>query len=371
MTTVPEFVYEGPWVGGEQRQDVMVVPSVSVVADPGISILPVQSYAEGREVRVAVSHDGLGPLTGTVRLEIPGGWRCSPPEEEYDFSSTGESITRIFRLYPPDGEGFGKHQIKVIGTFGGKTYREGYRVIDYDHIRKRHQYLPSDVTLETLDVETYRDLRIGYVEGVGDDVVEAILQLGLQVDLLDADDLTFGDLGRYEVIVTGVRAYLVRDDLRSNNNRLLEWVKTGGTLIVQYNKFEFNGDGTGSSPFAPYPASVGRERVTDENAPIRILDPDHPVFNSPNRITDLDWANWVQERGLYFLGEKSPQFRDLISTSDPFEYNPGEKLGGLVEVDYGKGKWMYVGLGLWRQLPAGVPGAYRLLANLLSLPRTR
>lgn len=351
----------------------MVVPEVSLVPEPRIGILPLQRVSRGREVRVTVSYEGVGPLQGSVRLEVPPGWTTSPVVHEYVFSHQGESLTRAFQVQPAPGVAAGEFRVVPVGLFGGQTYREGYQVIDYDHIRRRHYYLPSDILLKTFAVESDPELKIGYVEGVGDEVAEAIAQLGLSVHQLDSDDLTFGNLDEYEVIVTGVRAYLARPDLRANHQRLLDWVKAGGVMIVQYNKLEFNGDGedTGDSPFAPYPARVGRGRVTDEKAPIRVLDPGNPVFRSPNRIDDSDWDGWVQERGLYFLGEKDQAYRDLVSTGDPFPYNAGEKLGSLVEADYGKGKWIYVGLGLWRQLPAGVPGAYRLLSNLLSLPRTR
>ena len=194
---------------------------------------------------------------------------------------------------------------------------------------------------------------------------------------LTEDDLAFSELQPYDVIITGVRAYLNREDLKAYNYRLLDWVKEGGTLIVQYNKFEFNERVEGpdgrpqmaDSPYAPYPAQVGRGRVTDENAPISILEPGHPVFFTPNEVSARDWQGWVQERGLYFLGKKDARYRDLISMEDPFEYNSGVKLGALVEARYGLGRWIYVGLGLWRELPAGVPGAYRILANLLSLGR--
>jgi hypothetical protein len=206
-------------------------------------------------------------------------------------------------------------------------------------------------------------------------VPEALRQLGLDFTFLTHDHLAFGDLESYDVIVTGVRAYLNREDLKTYNYRLLDWVKEGGTLIVQYNKFEFNQTVEGpdgrrqmaDSPYAPYPAQVGRGRVTDENAPIAILDPTHPVFFTPNEVSGRDWQGWVQERGLYFLGQKDARYRDLISTADPFQNNSGVKLGALVEARYGAGRWIYVGLGLWRELSAGVPGAYRILANLLSL----
>jgi hypothetical protein len=143
---------------------------------------------------------------------------------------------------------------------------------------------------------------------------------------------------------------------------LIEYVRAGGTLIVQYNKFEFN-----DAQYGPYPAEVSSDRVTDENAPVEIVARGHPVFTIPNEIGASAWSGWVQERGLYFLGEKDSRYRDLVSLADPFPDNPGRKEGALVEASVGKGKWVYVGLGLWRELPAGVPGAYQLLANLISL----
>jgi hypothetical protein len=218
--------------------------------------------------------------------------------------------------------------------------------------------------VEALDVQIARS-RVGFIEGVGDEVPVAIRQLGAELTLLDEDDLAEGDLSQYDVIVTGVRAYLNRRDLRAYNRRLLDYVSDGGTLLVQYNKLEFN-----DAQWGPYPKKVSRNRVTVEEAPIQILVPDHPAFTEPNRITAADWGGWVQERGLYFLEEEGdPRYQDLLAAEDPWEYNKGVKKGMLVEARYGKGRWIYVGLGLFRQLPAGVPSAYKLFANLLSLGR--
>ena len=188
------------------------------------------------------------------------------------------------------------------------------------------------------------------------------------MELVGADELAWGDLNRFDVIMTGVRAYERRPDLRANNQRLIEYARAGGTVIVHYNKFEFN-----EAQYAPYPGKVGRERVTDENSVVRILQPQHPVFTTPNRITEEDWKGWRQERGLYFFDTegRDPQLVDLLELEDPFPYNEGPKRGALVEAKVGKGRWIYVGLGLWRQLPAGTDGAYRLLANLISLAARR
>jgi len=179
--------------------------------------------------------------------------------------------------------------------------------------------------------------------------------------MINAEGLAWGDLSRYNTIVLGVRAYESRDDLRANNSRLLEYVQDGGVVIVQYNRAAIN------DAYGPYPAKVSNDRITDEHAPVRILEPQHPVFTTPNRITDAAWAGWVQERGLNFLGEKDTRYRDLVQLTDPFPNNPGDKRGALVEATYGKGRWIYMALGLWRELPAGVDGAYPILANLISL----
>ena len=191
-----------------------------------------------------------------------------------------------------------------------------------------------------------------------------IEQLGAKVEMISAEDLP-GQPPRFDTIVTGVRAYERRSDLRANNSRLLEYVFNGGTVIVQYNKSEFN-----DAQYGPYPARVSSNRVTDEFAPVKPLEPRNPVFTTPNEVGDGAWKGWVQERGLYFLGEKDSRYHDLVQVEDPFPNNRGPKTGALVEATYGKGKWVYVGLGLWRQLPAGTEGAYQLLANLISLGKS-
>jgi hypothetical protein len=202
------------------------------------------------------------------------------------------------------------------------------------------------------------------VMGVGDEVPAALQQLGARVELLTADDLAWGDLRRFDVVMTGVRAYERRADLRANNQRLIDYARAGGTVIVNYNKFEFN-----EAQYGPFAGKVGRERVTDENSVVRVLQPQHPVFTTPNAIGEADWRGWRQERGLYFFDTagRDPQIVDLLELEDPFPYNKGAKRGALVEAKVGEGRWIYVGLGLWRQLPAGTDGAYRLMANLISL----
>ncbi len=376
LSAPAEYRYTGPWVGGEQRHDLMVVPRISLAVEPAISVLPLSAARKGRELRVQVTNNGNQIVAGHVALEAPRGWKIIPPLYPLKFEREEESIATTFTVYPPERLREGTFEIQAVAVFGGQSFRRGFQVIDYDHIQRRHLYRSAEVCLLALDVEIDPGVKIGYIVGVGDYVPEALAQLGADFELLASDQLASGDLDRFDTIVTGVRAYLNREDLKAYNNRLLEWVQRGGTLIVQYNKFEFNGSrssgkvpGFSDSPFAPFPVVVGRGRVTDENAAIRVLVPDHPLFRTPNSIGEEDWRGWVQERGLYFLGRKDPRYCDLVTTEDPFPFNAGEKLGSLVEARYGRGRWIYVGLGLWRQLPAGVPGSYRLLANLVSLGR--
>jgi hypothetical protein len=240
----------------------------------------------------------------------------------------------------------------------------GYQEIEYPHVQRRQVIKPADVTVKVEDVKSTPNLTVGYIVGVGDQVPPALQQLGAKVTFIEQDELAWGDLSNYDVIMTGVRAYERRADLRAYNRRLLEYAERGGTVIVQYNKFEFN-----QAQYGPYPASVSSNRVSDETAPVKMLVPKHPVFIFPNTIGPATWNGWVQERGLYFLGAKDPRYVDLISMTDSFQDNPGEKLGSFVEGTVGKGRWIYLGLGLWRQLPAGTDGAYQLLANLISLPK--
>jgi hypothetical protein len=284
------------------------------------------------------------------------------------FAREDEVVTVSFAIQPPAGVRPGEYGIDAafVPAAGGDEARTGYQVIEYPHIQRRHIVRPAAARLKAIDVQIAPGLRVGYVMGVGDQVPPAIEQLGAAVTLIGPDELSGGDLSKYHVILTGVRAYERRADLRANNHRLIAYAERGGTVLVQYNKFEFN-----EAQYGPYPAKVGADRVTDEHAPVEILVPAHPVFTTPNRIDADTWKGWVQERGLYFLGDRDERYVDLVRLADPFPLNAGPKTGALVEARVGKGRWLYIGLGLWRQLPAGTDGAYRLLANLLSLGRSR
>ncbi|MGH9160056.1 MAG: PIG-L family deacetylase [Vicinamibacteraceae bacterium] len=374
-----EYRYQGNIFSGEKRSELLVVPALSVRVAPNIAIVPVGPSAEAtngnggsdaaslsRAVRVDVVNGTKSEARAEIRLEAPEGWRVEPASLPVRLAREDEAVSGRFTVTPPAGVRPGHYELRAVARSDRAEFREGYQVIEYPHIRRRHVYHAAEASLHVLDIAPLGSVRVGYVMGVGDQVPSAIEQLGATVTQLQRDDLARADLDHFDVIVTGVRAYERRDDLRAYNHRLLEWVRRGGTLLVQYNKQEFN-----QAQYAPWPAEVSSDRVTDEGAPVRILAPDHPVFTTPNRITEATWQGWVQERGLYFLGERDSRYVDLIESEDPFPFNRGPRRGALVEARYGKGRWVYIGLGLWRQLPAGTDGAYALLGNLLALATPR
>ena len=411
--------YEGDIFSGEKRSDLLVVPAFSVRVTPQVAIVPESAIrstppapvrrptlrpdgrttqgpdaprpagtaagrgraggpavpapavhvapqtdapSPDREIRVTVLNDTTGPAETSVKLDLPKGWSATPGEQPVKFTRSDESQTVRFTVKPGPSVGAGEFHVKAIVTAENKTYARGFEVVEYPHIKRYHIYDDADATLKVINVRTPPDLVIGYVMGVGDQVPPAIEQLGAKVQLLTAEDLAWGDLSHFTAIVTGVRAYERREDLRANNSRLLDYVFKGGTMIVQYNKFEFN-----DAQYGPYPAKVSANRVTDEHAPVQTV-ARSPLLTTPNEIGEAAWKNWVQERGTYFLADdKDPRYRDVVQMEDNFPFNKGVKTGALVEAAYGKGRWVYVGLGLWRQLPVGTDGAYQILANLISL----
>ncbi len=367
-----QYRYEGNIFSGEKRMDLLVVPRFSVTVSPEVAIVPAggapaqagaarRAPAASREVRVTVINGSRGPAEAAVSLEIPDGWAVKPASARVSFSREDEAAPVRFTVTPARDAKPGPYTVRAAASAGAERFTTGYQVIEYPHTRRRHLLKEAAAAVKIVEVAVAPRLRVGYIMGVGDQVPAAIEQLGARVTLLDADALAFGDLSAFDVIVSGVRAYERRPDLRANNHRLLRYAEDGGTVLVQYNKFEFN-----EAQYGPFPAKVSANRVTDERAPVRILEPGHPVFGWPNRIGEAAWRDWVQERGLYFLGEKDGRYLDLVESEDPFPYNKGPKRGALVEAKIGKGRWIYIGLGLWRQLPAGTEGAYQLLANLLS-----
>jgi len=369
--------YEGPFVGGERRHELQVVPELSLRLSPEVAVIPLAGERKALEVRASVRSYSKSAAPAEVRLEAPEGFTVEPPTARLEFATEGEETVARFRVTPPASLRAGALTLRAVATRDGREHRDNVQAIDYDQVERRQLLRPAETRLLVLDARTTPGVSVGYVMGSGDALEGAIRQLGVPLTLLTADDLLFADLGRFTTIVAGIRAYETRPDLRSAHGRLLRWVEAGGHLVVQYNRAAMNRlapsapappEGT-PSPYLPYPATVTPERISDETAPMRVLAPEHPLLSVPNRIGEADWSGWVQERGIQLLAESDPRYRELLAATDPFPYNAGEKRGLLVEAKVGQGTWTYVGLALFRQVPAGVPGGWRLLANLVSRPR--
>lgn len=355
-----EVVYLGvDKMAGEYRRPLRVVPAVGLTARPGVLVLPTNAPAPLRLSVAARAYDPEG-VAGTLALRVPQGWTASPPREVR--LGAGEERSFEFELRPPSRVVAGRDSVSaVFTTADGRRYTRGFRLVDYPHVRPRPIYHDARAGITAVDVRVAPGLRVGYIVGAGDDTPAALTQLGVAYDLLDAPALAAADLARYDALVVGIRAYEVRPDLAGQSTRLHEYVRQGGTMIVQYNKYEFTEPG-----IAPYPLAMSRPhgRVTDHTAAVRLLAPEHPLLSWPNRIGDADFEGWVQERGLYFLSEWDDRYTPLLEMTDPGQ--PTQR-GALVAARHGEGHYVYTGLALFRQLPAGVPGAYRLLANLVSL----
>jgi hypothetical protein len=359
-----EFRYVRDIYKGDKRMELSVVPAFSVRTSPPLAVIPVAAKPVQREIHVTVTNGTKGAAQVSVALDLPAGWKATPATVPISFNHEDESLSARFQITAPPQVKPGEYTLRAVATSGSEKYAEGYQDIEYPHVERRQVIKPAETSLKVIDVKVAPSISVGYIIGVGDQVPPAIEQLGAKVSFIDQDELAWGDLSKYDVIMTGVRAYERRADLRAYNHRLLDYADRGGTVIVQYNKMEFN-----QAEYGPYPAKVSGNRVSDETVPVKILAPANPLFHFPNTIGASAWANWVQERGLYFLGEKDPRYIDLVSMVDSFKDNPGVKLGSFVEANVGRGHWIYLGLGLWRQLPAGTDGAYQLLANLISLPK--
>lgn len=368
---------------GESRRPVRVVPAVAVALDPAVAVVPLSgdlvakaagstrrasspASAPRLTFRVRLTGATGDGIAGTLRLELPAGWRTEPAQVPVRLRTAGESRQFEFVVTPPADIAPGEHRVAaVFEAEDGRRYTRWYEEIDYPHIRPRARYHDAAAKVQAFEVGVPEGIRVGYITGAGDDVAPALRQLGVALDVIDPADLATVDLSRYDVLVTGIRAYEHRPEIRTHNARLLEWVEAGGTMIVQYNQYTFSQGG-----FAPYPLQIARphDRVTDETAPVRILDASHPVVSYPNRIGPADFEGWVQERGLYFPRTWDERYTPVLEMSDPGE---SPLRGAILVAKYGKGTYVYTGLAFFRQLPEGVPGAYRLFANLLALGERR
>jgi LmbE family N-acetylglucosaminyl deacetylase len=300
---------------------------------------------------------GKAALAGKVSISAPAVWRIEPQAQPFSLGKKGEETTVSFTIHPPDQPT--ESWVEPIVQVGNQKYQQELVTIQYDHIPQQTVLLPSQAKLTHFDLQSHGQ-RIGYVMGAGDDIPTSLQQLGYQVTLLSEEDLRQEVLERFDAVITGVRAYNTREKLQFAQPVLFEYAKNGGTLVMQYNtSFDLV-----TTELAPYKLKLGRDRVSVEDAEVRLLMPDHPVLNEPNKISTADFNGWVQERGLYFASEWGPEFDAVLSCNDPGE---SPKNSGLLVAKYGKGYFVHTSFSWFRQLPVGVTGAYRLFANVLSL----
>jgi LmbE family N-acetylglucosaminyl deacetylase len=347
---------------GTRKIPLMVVPPVALEVGPAQQLVSTAAASQNREVQVKLANNTPTRIAGAVLLRVPGGWSAEPRRAEFTLASEGESQTFKFLVRAGKGLVPGRTSFEAIAEVNNQTVDESYRLYSVLDLWRFPLYQKAASEVVAFDYKLPQNLKVGYIMGAGDRLPETLSQLGVAVKLIEAEEIASGDLQQYSCIVAGVRAYDVREDLIANNARLLDYVKRGGLCIVQYHRqATWN-----KAQYAPYPAKIKSEehRVTDETAPVKILDPAHPVFLFPNKITDKDFDHWVQERGAYFIQERDPRFKALLSCGDPGQ---AELDGGLLVADYGQGKYVLTSYAWFRQLPEGVPGAIRIFINLMSL----
>jgi LmbE family N-acetylglucosaminyl deacetylase len=340
-------------------QPLLIAPALSVAATETAGIIPLDD-PKPAEVNFRVRSNVKASTAADMHLSLPEGWQSVPASAPFT-PHEGEQQTVTFAVTPRNLTSV-SYPIVPVAEYQGRQYTHGYETVGYPGLRPYNYYPAAPYKLVGVDVKVAPGLKVGYVMGTGDDVPQSLESMGVAVHLLQPADINTGDLSAYDVIVLGIRAYAARPELAASNGRMLDYVKKGGVLIVQYNSREYDHN------YGPYPTSLtgDPEKVVDEANAVELLQPGSPVLSWPNRITPADFKGWVEERGHSFMHSWDPHYQALTETHD--EGQDAQK-GGLLYARYGKGAYVYVAYALYRQLPEGIPGAYRLFANLLSLPK--
>ncbi|WP_228713635.1 PIG-L family deacetylase [Arundinibacter roseus] len=351
-----KFKYVDPSIG-EIYRPFEVRPAVTVNLSEKVLVFPDQTP---KPLSLLVKAHDIG-LSGTLTFNLPTGWKAEPSEIAFSFQNKYEEKTFQINLLPPASNSSGK--MTVVAKTNRGTFSNSLRTVAYSHIPTQSIFPPADAEIVRVNVRNLAK-EIGYLAGAGDEVPAALVQLGCHVTFLGEAELS-GDLSRFDAIIAGVRAYNTNERLAFYQNRLMDYVKNGGTFLIQYvtPRNGFLSNDLKVNQLGPYPFTISRDRVTDETAAMRFLTPEHLLLTKPNKISSEDFEGWIQERGLYFATDFAPQYIPLFASKDPGEE---EKTGSLIYCSYGKGHFIYTGLSFFRELPAGVPGAYRLFANLIS-----
>lgn len=340
-------------VDGEKYRPFVITPPVFVNIPESVYIFSDES---SRSIELTVKA-GSDNISGDVMIELPDGWSSEPEKHTYSLKSKHEEAIFTFKVTPPAGQSEG--QLKAVITYEGEKYSKSIITVDYDHIKTQILMPDAASRIVKLDIHKYGET-IGYIAGAGDVIPSALREIGYEVWEMKDDEVTPDNLATLDAVVLGIRALNTNERLPYFMDNLLKYVHNGGTLVIQYN----TSHRLKTDKFAPYPIELSRDRVTDEYAEVKILAPNHPVMNEPNKITQDDFDGWVQERGLYFPGKWDDNYTAILSSNDKGE---SAKKGGLLVAEYGKGHYVYTGYSWFRELPAGVPGAFRIFVNLVSL----
>ncbi len=342
---------------GETTRPLAIVPAAAVNLSQKAIVFP---NGNSRRIEIPLRANA-GKISGDIQLKAPEGWRIEPATRRFEIGGTGQDSIAAFDVTPPSADS--QAELRAIATVAERDISDGMQVIQYPHFPAQTWFPPASAKIVRADIRTTAK-NIGYIMGAGDEVPDAIRQMGTAVTFID--NLATTNFAQFDAIVTGVRAFNTRPDLRANYERLFQYVQDGGTMVVQYNVVEggpFGGDPSLLEHIGPLPITLSRDRVTEEDAPVTFPNPQNPVLHVPNQITEKDFNGWVQERGLNFPSQWDPKYETVLESHDTGEEpHPG----GQLYLRYGKGVYIYTAYSWFRQLPAGVPGAYRCFANLLS-----
>ncbi len=350
------YKYVSP-VRGEVYQPLEITPPVTANLDQQVYI-----FNNNQPKQIMVKLKSFTGSSGSISLKVPAGWKIAPANASFTGKKMGDEWNAVFSVT----SGISKNETDSIQAFtevNGKTYTQSIHQIAYEHIPNITYFPPATAKLVNVDLKV-SGKKIAYLPGAGDLVPEALQQVGYQVNLLTENEILTGNLSTYDAIIIGVRAFNINNRLSTEQPKLMDYVKNGGVLLVQYN----NNNGLVTNQIGPFPFRVVNVRVTDENAPVTILDPASPILNYPNKITSQDFNGWIQERGIYFSADIDPKYQTVLQMNDP---NEQPNKGSLLVADYGKGRFVYTSLVFFRELPAGVPGAYRLFINLISKAKNK
>ncbi len=345
--------YTGP---GPVQEPLLVAPAISVTVSPQAGIIPLTGASVHLQVTVHSSVKGMAQ--GVVRLQLPRYWRSAPESAPFSLANDGDEQVLAFNLVPQSLSAQ-PYTITAVAEYNGQQYKQGFQTTGYVGLRPYPFYRDAVYKTSGVDVQVAPQLKVAYISGTGDDVARSMQDLGIHVDFLSAEEIAAGDLSSYDAIVLGIRAYAARPELKASNNRLLDYTKNGGTVIVQYQTGEYDHN------YSPYPLTLSSdpEKVVEEDGEVSILSPNDPLLSWPNKITMADFQNWVEERGHGFIKTWDSHY---VAPTEMHDAGQDPQKGGLLYTSYGKGTYIYVSYAFFRQMPDGVPGAFRIMANLVS-----